>query len=243
MQTIVSRDVGYALGGFGPNGKQLTTHAEVYRFDFANESWQKAAAGLAESRTQFGVTEYGGALWIFGGLNFSDARQGESQFSHVDSVLKHDLKQPETGFVDSGVVLPRKRRAFSAALLEGKYYMVGGMATGFELVDEIDVFDFQQKAWSTIAKPRRTRIGAEMVGLNGKLYLVAGRAKAQDGKLGEDKSIEVYDPESDRWSVLVDELPMRDTHQLRAFPFHERLLVYSAQRDDGKVQLLIVDPT
>lgn len=243
MQTIVSGDVGYALGGFGPNGDQLTTHAEVYRFDFEKQSWQKARQGLAESRTQFGVAEHGGALWIFGGLNFSDARQGEAQFSHVDSVLTHDLKQPESGFVASGVVLPRKRRAFSAALLNGKYYMVGGMAAGFELVDEIDVFDLEAKVWSTIAKPRRTRIGAEMVALNQKLYLVAGRAKGPDGKLGEDPSIEVYDPRTDRWSVLVDELPMRDTHQLRVFPFHDRLLVYSAQRDDGKLQVLFVDPT
>jgi hypothetical protein len=105
------------------------------------------------------------------------------------------------------------------------------------------VFTFETQSWSTIACPARQRIGAEMVPLGGKLYLAAGRAYGPDGKLTPDSSIEVFDPNTGQWSMWLETLPLGDSHQMRMLPFGERLLVYTAQRPDAKVELLFIDPS
>lgn len=241
--TITSQGFGVAVGGFGADEQGQKTRRDVYRFDFAEETWQRAAAGLPESRTQFGLVEHGDKLWLFGGLDFDDERKGRERFEHPLSVLTAEVKDLDRGFGDSGVRIPRPRRAHAAELLDGRYYLVGGMAAGFAPVKECDVFTFETSTWSTIACPSRQRIGAEMVALGGKLYLAAGRAYGADGKLGPDSSIEVFDPATGQWSLWLEGLPLTDSHQLRMLPFGERLLVYTAQRPDAKVELLFVDPT
>src|SRR5690606_33623340 len=151
--------------------------------DFDEETWSRVEAGLPEARTQFGLAEHGGKLGAFGGLNFDDARQGDEKFVHPLDVLSADLAQLERGFSDSGVRLPRPRRAHASALLDGRCYLIGGMAAGFASVKECDVFTFEPQAWSTSECPARRRIGAELVALDGKLYLAAGRAYGADEKL------------------------------------------------------------
>jgi hypothetical protein len=241
--TILTGGDGIAIGGFGADEQGQKTRPDVYRFDFDEESWQKTARGLPQSRTQFGLVEHGGKLWLFGGLDFDDERKGSQQFVHPLEVLSAEVSDLDQGFSDSGVRIPRPRRANAAALLDGHYYLVGGMAAGFAPVKECDVFAFETKTWSTLACPQRQRIGAEMVALGGKLYLAAGRAFGADGKLGPDSSIEVFDPRSGQWSLWLEQLPLSDSHQMRMLPFGERLLVYTAQRQDTKIELLIVDPT
>lgn len=244
MQTLILEDGrGVAVGGFGADAKGQKTRPDVYRFDFEAESWHKAAVGLPQARTQFGLVEYDGKLWMFGGLNFDDMRKGSEQFVHPLEVLSADVKDLDKGFSDSGVRIPRPRRANAAALFDGKYYLVGGMAAGFAGVKECDVFTFETQSWSTIACPARQRIGAEMVPLGGKLYLAAGRAYGPDGELGPDSSIEVFDPNTGQWSLWLETLPLGDSHQMRMLPFGERLLVYTAQRPDAKVELLFIDPS
>src|SRR5690606_27431564 len=106
-----------------------------------------------------------------------------------------------------------------------------------------DAFTFETKQWATVPCPAKLRIGAEIVALDGKLYLIAGRSKKADGSgLEANDSIEVFDPASGTWTLLVDDLPITDTHQLKAFPFNDKLLIFTSQREDAKVQLVLIDP-
>jgi N-acetylneuraminic acid mutarotase len=241
MQAIVTAGgLGVASGGFGPNGGALTSSPEVFHYDFKTDAWSKAGV-FPESRTQFGFAEYAQDLWVFGGMTFDDSKK-DSQFAYPTSVLHRNVDAVEP-FVASTVTIPRERRAFAWATLEDRFYMIGGMAAGFGLVSECDVFDFVGKTWATVPCPSRVRIGAEMVALKGKLYLIAGRSKpSPDSELSNDPRVEVYDPKTATWSVLLDQLPVADTHQLRAFAFGDKLLLYTAQREDAQVQIVIVDP-
>ncbi len=243
MQTLVTKaGEGIAVGGFGMAEAGLATRPELFRYNFENREWMAAEKGLPESRTQFGLVEHGGRLWVFGGLDFDGAKKGAEQFVHPTSVLTADLAHLDGGFVDAGIVIPRPRRAFAGALVDGKYYLVGGMAAGFELVHECDVYDFETKTWAQSPPPPNTRIGAEAVSLGGKLYLIAGRSKkTKEGKLEANDSIDVFDPATGSWSTLLEQLPIEDTHQLRALPFKDKLLLFSSQREDGKAQMVLVD--
>jgi hypothetical protein len=256
MQTLVtSGGLGVALGGFGPQGasdkqsasdKQAGTalgaRADVVHYDFGKDAWTPAAA-LPEARTQFGLVEHGDKLWIFGGMGFDDTKTGDAMFSYPTSVLERDADAP-SAFTDSGLRIPRPRRAFAGVTWRDKYYMFGGMAERFAPVTECDVFDFASTQWSAVACPSRVRIGAEIVALRDKLYLIAGRSTATpDGQLQDDPRVEVYDPRTDQWSVLLEQLPIEDTHQLRAFAFSDRILLYTAQRNDEQAQVVLLDPS
>lgn len=242
MQTLItSSGSGVSVGGFGPQAQALKTRTDTYHYDIEQDVWT-AKAPLPEARTQFGFVEHGNTLWIFGGMTFDDTKRGEAMFSYSTTVLTRATAANEP-FGESGIELPRARRAFAGALLGDRYYMIGGMAGGFAPVPECDAFDFKKKAWLTVACPSRVRIGAEMVALDGKLYLIAGRSKAApEQDLGEDSRVEVYDPTTDSWSLVVDQLPFDDTHQLRALPFGHHIFLYTAQRADGRAQLALFDP-
>ncbi len=243
MQTLTASDGrGIAVGGFGMEGNALATTSELFQYDFESDEWQAAKSGLPDSRTQFGLVEWEERLWVFGGLDFDGSKKGTERFVHPTDVLTADLAHLDDGFADAGIALPRPRRAFAGALLDGKYYLIGGMAAAFKQVDECDVYDFETKTWAQMPPPTATRVGAEAVALGGKLYVVAGRSKMTEaGKLEANDSIEVFDPATGGWSVLLEELPIDDGHQLRALPFKDKLLLFSSQRRDGKVQLVLVD--
>lgn len=243
MQTVVTQSGrGLAIGGFGIEAGEQRTQAEAFWFDFEGERWLPASWQLPEARTQFGLVEAQQSLWVFGGLEFDASRRAAERFHHPLAVLRLDWDAEARGFVNSEVELPRARRAFAEALLGERYYLVGGMAEGFGLVQECDVFDFKTRSWESISPPRRTRIGAEMVSLEGKLYLIAGRSRQEGDRLQEDKSIEVYDPQTGHWSVWLETIPMEDTHHLRAFALNGRLVLFSSQREDGQIQLAVLHP-
>jgi len=236
MQTVVGDGIGLSVGGFGHDGKVARTHGEVFAYDARSNAWS-SRPGLPGTRSQFGLASHGDALWVFGGLDYDPTRAGKDQFRHQTSVLR----APADGsapFADSGIELPGPRRAFGGVAHEGKFYMVGGMRGGFQLVEDCAAFDFEREAFSPIACPRRVRLNPQLVAVGNRLVLVGGSSKV-DGKLGPDRTIEVYDPAAGTWSTLALELPLPARH-LRAFAYRDRLLLYSAHNDNGVVELALV---
>ena len=113
------------------------------------------------SLKQFGLALHDGALWVFGGLDFDFSRGESEQFQHPLAVLKAKPGEP---FAEAGVSLPHARRAFGGALLDGRYYLVGGMAEGFGKVASCEVFEFASARWSELACPK-LRISPQLVAL------------------------------------------------------------------------------
>jgi N-acetylneuraminic acid mutarotase len=240
MQTLVTDERGLVLGGFGhdvpPNG-EAHAHADAFAFDFANETWSADPSVLPTPRTQFGLVEYNGARWVFGGLDFKPEAQGEAQFEHPTSVLR---AEPGKAFVASGIELPRARRAFGGAELGGRYYMVGGMAGGFTSIDACDVFEFASSSWSEIPCPA-TRISPQLVALEGKLYLAGGSSAGEGGQLTPNPSLEVFDPATKVWTTLLSTLPIEPKH-LTMLPYAGGLLLYSAHDEQGRAHFALLRP-
>lgn len=240
MQTLVDGDLGLVVGGFGhdlPPQGEAHAHADAYRFDFEAETWSPDPSVLPSPRTQFGLAAYGGARWVFGGLDFDPSAQGEAQFTHPTSVLRAEPGQP---FVASGVELPRARRAFGGAELAGRYYLVGGMAGGFSVVDKCDVFDFASRSFSEIPCPA-ARISPQLVALDGKLYLAGGSSAGADGQLTPNPSLEVFDPASNSWTTVLATIPIEPRH-LTMLPFQGGLLLYSAHDEQGRAHFALIQP-
>ncbi|HEX5656271.1 MAG TPA: kelch repeat-containing protein [Polyangiales bacterium] len=240
LQTLVTDERGLAIGGFGhdaPPKGEAHAHADAYSYDFEKGTWSPDPSVLPTPRTQFGLTSFQGARWVFGGLDFKPEAQGEAQFDHPTSVLR---AEPDKPFAASGVELPRPRRAFGGAVLDGKYYMVGGMAGGFQTIDRCDVFEFATQKWSEISCPA-TRISPQLVALDGKLYLAGGSSAGPGGQLTPNASLEVFDPATNTWTTLLPTLPIEPRH-LSMLPYAGGLLLYSAHDEQGRAHFALIKP-
>jgi N-acetylneuraminic acid mutarotase len=245
MALVVGKEEERALvlGGFGHDGGRLSTHADVFSHEIAKREWTPLPSkSLPEGRSQFGVAEWNGAVWVLGGMSFDAAREKDDQIRLTTQVLRLDLSKPEAGFADAGIQLREPRRAFAGALDDGRYYLVGGMKEKFESVASCDAIDLDKKLVESFPCPSEHRLGAELVALGGKLYLVGGSVADSGGERQATSSVEVYDPASKAWSVLPARVPLDSPDQLRAFAFQGQLLLYSAQRTDGHVQVALLDP-
>lgn len=233
--------VAYGVGGFGHDGEKARSFADVFGYDISKNQWETLQNRLPHPRSQFGLVERGGTLWIFGGLDYDPARQKDA-FQFPPEVLSWNPREAQAGFVPTQHQLPRPRRAFGGTLLGDRYYLVGGLRENFQLVEECDVFDFNSGKWETIPAPSQPRISPELVALNGKLYLAGGSSPTAGKSFQPNFSIEVYDPENRRWSILTDTLPVSPRH-IHMLALRDRLLIYSANHEKAEaMNLLIVDP-
>jgi N-acetylneuraminic acid mutarotase len=243
MQTAVVDDKLVALGGFGHDargkagaGSRPRAHGNAFVFDPAGPSWSPYGSELPAPRTQFGLVERKGELWVFGGLDFDEARAENAQFVHPLELLSGKAGTP---LKETQVRLPRARRAFGGALYDDNYFMVGGMAENFAPVKECDVYTFESESWSTFPCPA-VRISPQLAALDGKLYLAGGSMLGPEEPV-PNASIEVYDPGFASWSTLLPEIPI-EPRQLSMRVYRHALVLFSSQREDGTAQIALVVP-
>jgi N-acetylneuraminic acid mutarotase len=230
------------LGGFGFAGNVLSTSGDVWQQDILKKEWVASDKKLPEGRSQFGVAEWKEAVWVFGGMNFDGSREQEDQIRHTTQILRLDETKPDAQFADAGVALKEPRRAFAGALVDGKYYLVGGLRENFQMVQSCEVVDLDAKTSSVMPCPPEHRLGAEMVTLGGKLYLVGGSVAKEGGSREPTKRIEVFDPKSQSWSAVAASVPLDTTEQLRAFVYQDQILLFSSQQTEACVQVALLDP-
>lgn len=239
MQTLSLEERGLSLGGFGhepltaPDSEALS-HEEIFSYSFEDQAWTESGK-MPRGRTQFGLARDSGQVWIFGGLNYDPKRK--NAFQHDTSIWVADEK--ELAFAESEVSLPGPRRAFAGASLGGKYYLVGGMKEGFQLVDDCLSFDFEKKSFSEIPCPA-ARLSGALIPAGDKLYLVGGSVKTEEG-LEESRSVEVYDPAEKSWRKLDFEIPFSTRH-MRALPYREQILLLSTHNEKQEMTIGLLNP-
>lgn len=241
MQTLVQEKRALAIGGFGFDepmapGQEARAQSDAFAFDFESGAWTSSPHALDKPRTQFGLTEHEGVLWIFGGLDFDPARGEQQQFEHPRGVLR---AENDRAFAPAGIDLPHARRAFGGAQLDGRYYLIGGMAEGFAPVPSCDVFEFESKTFGEIPCPT-PRISPQLVAMEGKLYLAGGSSPGEQG-LVENPALEVFDPKTNQWSTVLEKLPIAPKNLVMVV-VGGRLVLYSAHNAENWVRLAVIAP-
>jgi N-acetylneuraminic acid mutarotase len=102
----------------------------------------------------------------------------------------------DSGHWSAGAPMPSERTEVSAAEVNGKIYVAGGLGAGREL----EIYDPAKDSWSRGAPIPREVHHAAAVGWNGKLYLIGGYLDR--GWMPSD-AVHEYDPESGRWRDLA----------------------------------------
>jgi N-acetylneuraminic acid mutarotase len=235
------KPMGLVVGGFGFAGDALGSQPEVYGYDVKADKWNTLAK-MPVARSQFALVEWEKAAWVIGGLNFEKNRKG-GEFELPNAVLRLDLEHPEAGFTEAGFNVGETRRAFAGGLLGDRFYLTGGLKDDFETVNGCEALDLRAKKSAPITCPSQHRLGGQLVPLGDKLYLIGGSAAPPGGgdRVASTR-IEAYDPAADRWTTLSDALPFDEPKQLVAFPYRDRLVLYTANRTSPTVQVALIDP-
>lgn len=243
MSTLVSpgNEI-VSVGGFGHDGEVARTHPEVYGYDLEKDQWRPMGALPGLGRTQFGLAVHDEEVVLFGGLNYDPRRKKSDHFRHETGLLHAKLDPQDMSFEPLEGELREPRRAFAGATLGDEYYVFGGMKEDFQLVDTCEAYAFSTMKWRPVACPNHPRLSAQAVTLGDRIYLAAGSSKGEDGKLAPDPSLEVYDPATDTWSIVSEQLPIEPKH-IHMLGYGDRLVLLSTHNGDGLVHVLVVAPS
>lgn len=156
------------------NGTKITGVASPY-----------VHTGLANGTTYYYVVTAGNA-------------NGESAESAQTSAIPTAI----TNAWSSGTAMPAGRTSSVGAVINGKFYVVGGVPPPGYATTEVDMYDPVANTWTTKAPALTSRAGAGGGVINGKLYVVGG-CVSSDCRIGVTGALEVYDPVANTWTSLA----------------------------------------
>lgn len=134
------------IGGMEPRnktGEKSDNHsiATVAKYDPAKKAWTKLP-DLPSPRSSHDAVVIGDTLYVFGGWQM----KGKDKPTWYDHGLKLDLRSP--GATWEKIPQPFVRRALTAAVHEGKVYVICGLTDDGGTSHEVNIFDPKAGTWS-----------------------------------------------------------------------------------------------
>ncbi|XP_051970758.1 kelch-like protein 15 isoform X1 [Xyrauchen texanus] len=197
----------FLLGGeeLGPDG-EFHASSKVYRYDPRQNSWLRMA-DMSVPRSEFAVGVIGKYIY---------AVAGRTRDETFYSTERYDIIEDKWEFVDP---YPVNKYGHEGTVLNGKLYITGGI-TSSSTSKQVCVFDpgregtsehrtrrtpILANCWENKSKMNYARCFHKMISHNGKLYVFGGvcvilRASFESQGC---PSTEVFDPETDEWTILA----------------------------------------
>jgi N-acetylneuraminic acid mutarotase len=138
----------YRIGGMRPRnapGENADNHSlsSFAKFDIAKQQWEQLA-DLPAGRSSHDAVVVGDVLYVFGGWTM---KGGTEKPSWHDTGLSYDLSKDRGDW--QTVSQPFRRRALTAAALNGKVYVVAGLTPEGKTDPTVNIFDPARKEWTT----------------------------------------------------------------------------------------------
>ncbi len=202
----------YVFGGLAPG---WTPKGLVYEYDPAADKWAKKN-NMPVAAHHVGVTELNGKIYIMGG--FTKPQNGPSAWVPIDNAWEYD---PGNDTWKALAPLPTKRGSPTAAVVDGKIYVIGGATTNegskdpavhparpHRVVGTNEVFDPATNSWAARSPMPTARNHVASGVVNGKIYVIGGRlGSAFIGRAANTDVVEGYDPATDQWSATLNRMP------------------------------------
>ncbi len=163
----------YRIGGMQPRnrpGDKADNHSVVTcaRFDPRTKKW-KSLPDLPEGRSSHDAVVVGDKIVVVGGWTMLGA---EKEANWLATALVMDLNQEHLKW--QLIKQPFRRRALTAAVYEGKVYVLGGMADDLEIKLTVNIYDPTTDGWTTgpdLPGGERNGFAAAAIAMGGRLYL------------------------------------------------------------------------
>lgn len=185
----------YAIGGGRDKvkGRMLGINS-VEEYDPATDTW-KEKKNMPTPRLGLGTCVVNGKIYAIGGMT-------------PDSVFWSGLRDivevydPRTDTWSSKASMPTARLWFSASMVDGKIYVMGGCTTNKKPLNIVEVYDPLTNTW-TIKTPMPTARTAHAAAvIDGIIYVIGGGTVSEHP--GGFSLVEAYDPATDTWERKAD---------------------------------------
>jgi len=202
----------YVFGGLGP---AWTPKGLVYEYDPAGDTWTKKK-NMPLLSHHVALAEINGKIYVIGG--FIKPAKGPTAWQPVDNLWEYD---PAADTWKALAPMPSKRGSTSAAVVDGKIYVIGGAgvhpgskevslhpARPHRAVGTNEVYDPATNTWESRSTMPTARNHAASGAVNGKIYVIGGRIGAAFITRASNVDIvEEYDPATDQWGSLKAPMP------------------------------------
>ena len=187
----------YAIGGLKSVNPPYGITTDVY--DTETGEWS-VMASMENPCSGLSVEIINNKIYVIGGV-YSTKQQ-------YTVIQEYDI---ETDTWSTKCTMPEPRFNHISEVIDGKIYIAGGMT-----VDEngrhpgltsARVYDPVNDQWDTIADLHHERYFGRSCIFNNKIYVFGGAPPGVPYNVAH-QSIEIYDPETDVWTISEDEIPI-----------------------------------
>ncbi len=201
----------------------------VFEYDPATNAWKEKKRMPLPSHHN-AIVEYNGKIYLFGGFKLPDT--GQFGWQPIDNSWEYN---PESDTWKALKPMPSQRGASSAAVVNGKAYVMGGMAvhpgtpngpvnigtddTPRRSVTTVEEYDFASDQWRERTPMPTPRHHFVVAAINGKIFALGGRQGLARPSVGYSSAVEEYDPANDLW--LASRTPMQVARQDMSFGVYE----------------------
>ncbi len=206
-----------------------------FRYDIKMDKWTRLA-GIPFDFDNHAGTAAGGKVYIFGGN------------SNKEKTMCYDPEQDKWSEM-SAIPTPRMHFSYSAANLNGRIYLIGGLEKsdgtkkirGFVMRNEVteknEMYDPETNSWKEKAPLPTARQHPAVAGYENKVYVIGGAGNDYRDK----KTVEVYDTNSDSWQRKADMPEARFISGVAVI--NSKIIVVTGVRRNQKVSMVFVyDP-
>jgi N-acetylneuraminic acid mutarotase len=182
----------YAIGGLV--AAFSTALSTVEEYDPATNTWTKKA-NMPTPRLGLGVGVVDGKIYAIGGMT-----SGSDFWSGMRNNV--EVYDPDTNKWTPKAPMPTERCWFSASVVDGKIYAIGGTLVTKEPISTVEVYDPETDTWTTKTPMPTPRMGHAASVIDGIIYVFGGGV--EHGSPGGYSVVEAYDPATDTWTRKAD---------------------------------------
>ena len=181
----------YAIGG---RGEEERHDRYTYIYDVPKDTWDVKKEPMFP-RSNHAVAALGNKIYVFGGNDSA----GKAEAYDVDADSWKEL---------APVPSPRMHINYSAAVCDGKIFLIGGLEKkGGPYYDtdsnKNEMYDPLNNTWTERAPLPSPRQTAAVIAFENRIYVISGKSKYEDRN-----DVFVYDPKTDTWQTKA---PMPET--------------------------------
>ena len=210
----------YVVGGYRVINRRMKILKVVEVYDPQTDTWVRKQ-DMSIPRRQFGIGVVAGKIYVIGGENFFD-------FEKPQRLDQMEVYDPVSDTWAKRADLPSRRDEVKVAVVRDTIYVIGGFGwPPFGLgavLATIEAYQPKTNRWREKSDMPNSKTDFSTVVVDDKIYLIGGYSIALERFDGYLKTVEVYDPETERW----DESP----------PMPAKNSPFGAAAVNGKIYIL-----
>ncbi len=219
---------------FGVNGSGYQNFAK--RYDGSTNTWLELSSVPREAVVGPAISHYKTEIFLMGGMIVTETSDyGSEPDEIIDSVYIYDI--PKNNW-SKGKSLPTELSYAATAELNGNIYLTGGEPNYESASNKVWAYDIKAQIWLTKAPMNHSRCYHAAEFVDEKLYVIGG-SKINHYRVQSIKSIEMYAPLLNQWTILL--LDGIDNTVFSSFAIGKKILLVGGQTNNRKDRVSCYD--